>query len=113
MEATAASASQMSRFETEVLTLTDNLESLMALPVQWVDRVCQRRPFKKLILDMDSSVSETCGHQEGSVFSHFYRFRVNPWHNKARRNECKRGNHQDGSLCFVHGLSCGGTRRDT
>lgn len=71
-DATAASASQMSRFETEVLTLPDNLQALMALPGQWVDRVCQRRPMKKLILDMDSSVSETHGHQEGSAYNGYF-----------------------------------------
>jgi hypothetical protein len=71
-EATAASASQMSRFETEVLTLPDNLERLMAMPGQWIDRVHQRRPMKKLTLDMDSSVSETHGHQEGSAFNGYF-----------------------------------------
>jgi hypothetical protein len=71
-EAMAASASQMSRFETEVLTLPDNLQALLALPGQWVDRVRQRRPMKKLILDMDSSVSETHGHQEGSAFNGYF-----------------------------------------
>jgi len=71
-DATAASASQMSRFETEVLTLPENLEALMAMPGQWVDRVRQRRPMKKLILDMDSSVSETHGHQEGSAFNGYF-----------------------------------------
>ena len=71
-DATAASTSQMSRFETEVLTLPDNLQALMALPGEWVDRVRQRRPVKKLILDMDSSVSETYGHQEGSAFNGYF-----------------------------------------
>jgi hypothetical protein len=71
-EATAASASQMSRFETEVLTHPKNLRALMAMSSQWVDRVRQRKPFKKLILDMDSSVSETYGHQEGSVFNGYF-----------------------------------------
>lgn len=71
-DAMAASASQMSRFETEVLTLPDNLQALMALPGQWVDRVRQRKPFKKLILDMDSSASETYGQQEGSVFNGYF-----------------------------------------
>ncbi|MCH8344076.1 MAG: hypothetical protein IH983_08805 [Planctomycetes bacterium] len=42
----------------------DNLAALMAMPGRWVGRIRQRRPMKKLILDMDSSVSETCGWQE-------------------------------------------------
>ena len=71
-DATAASSSQMSRFETEVLTLPDNLQALMALPGQWVDRVRQRGPFKKLILDIDSSVSETHGRQEGSAYNGYF-----------------------------------------
>ena len=33
--------------------------AFMAMPGQWVDRIRQRHPMKKLILDMDSSVSET------------------------------------------------------
>ena len=68
----AASTSQVARFETEVLADPDNLAALTALPGQWVDRVCQRRPLKKLILDMDSSVSPTHGQQEGSMYNgHF------------------------------------------
>jgi hypothetical protein len=44
----------------------------MNMPGQWVDLIRQRRPFKKLILDMDSSVSETYGQQEGSMYNgHF------------------------------------------
>ena len=72
VDRTAASTSQVGRFETEVLTHPDNLAALMAMPGQWVDRIRQRRPMKKLILDMDSSVSETYGQQEGSMYNgHF------------------------------------------
>jgi len=68
----AASASQVSRFETDVLTSMDNLDALMSMPGQWVDRVHQRRPIQKLILDMDSSVSPTHGQQEGTAYNgHF------------------------------------------
>jgi hypothetical protein len=68
----AASTSQISRFETDVLTHLDNLEALMNMPGQWVDLIQQRRPIKKLILDMDSSVSETYGKQEGTAYNgHF------------------------------------------
>ncbi len=50
----------------------DNLAALMAMLGQWVDRIRQRLPMKKLILNMDSSVSETCGPQEGSMYDgHF------------------------------------------
>ncbi len=68
----AASTSQVARFETEVLTDPDNLAALSAMPGQWADLVRQRRPLKKLILDMDSSVSPTHGQQEGSMYNgHF------------------------------------------
>jgi len=72
IERGAASTSQMGRFETEVLTQPRNLAALMALPGQWIDRVRQVKPIKKLILDLDSSVSETYGRQEGSAYNgHF------------------------------------------
>ncbi len=58
-ERTAASTSQVGRFETEVLANPENLVELMDLPGRWVDRVRQRSPLKEIILDMDSSVSPT------------------------------------------------------
>lgn len=68
----AASLSQVSRFETEALAHRDNLGALMNMPGRWVDRIRQRRPIRKLILDMDSSVSETYGDQEGTAYNgHF------------------------------------------
>jgi hypothetical protein len=71
-EHAAASTSQVGRFETEVLTQPSNMAALMDLPGQWVDRVRQAKPIKNLILDLDSSVSETYGDQEGSAYNgHF------------------------------------------
>jgi len=68
----AASASQVARFETKVLTEPGNLEALMGLAGRWVDSIRERKPMKKLILDMDSSVSPTHGDQEGSAYNgHF------------------------------------------
>jgi len=68
----AASASQVARFETKVLTEPGNLEALMGLPGRWAESVRERKPMKKLILDMDSSVSPTHGDQEGSAYNgHF------------------------------------------
>ena len=68
----AASTSQVARFETEVLRHPDNLAALMDMPGQWVDLIHQRRPIAKLILDMDSSVSETYGDQERTAYNgHF------------------------------------------
>ena len=71
-ERTAASTSQMGRFETEVLTQPGNLAGLRKLFGKWIDRLRERRLMRELILDMDSSVSETHGEQEGSSFNgHF------------------------------------------
>lgn len=44
----------------------------MGLTGRWVDAVREHKPMKKLILDMDSSVSPTHGDQEGTAYSgHF------------------------------------------
>jgi len=69
---TAASVSQMGRFETEILTQPQNLEALINQPGKWVDEVHQRKSIKEIILDMDSSDSPTFGKQEGSAYNgHF------------------------------------------
>src|ERR1700693_3562910 len=65
----AASASQMGRFETEWLARPENLTALADLPGQWVDKVHRRRPPKIIVLDMDSSESPTYGAQEGSAYN--------------------------------------------
>jgi hypothetical protein len=69
---TAASTSQMGRFETEGLTQGANLSALTDLSGRWIDRVHARRPVKGIVLDLDSSVSPTYGEQEGSAYNgHF------------------------------------------
>ncbi len=68
----AASTSEVGRFETETLSTKNNVTALMDLSGDWIDKVHQRKPPKRLILDMDSSVSETYGQQEGSAYNgHF------------------------------------------
>jgi hypothetical protein len=68
----AASASQMGRFETKWLSRPENLAALANLPGQWIDKVHQRRPPRTIVLDMDSSESPTYGEQEGSAYNgHF------------------------------------------
>src|SRR6202030_3047992 len=68
----AASVSQMGRFETKWLSRPENLAALADLPGQWIDKVHQRRPPKMIVLDMDSSESPTYGEQEGSAYNgHF------------------------------------------
>ena len=60
-EREAASTSEMSRFETEILTTRQNLKSLIDVPGKWIDRARRRRSLDKLILDLNSSLSETYG----------------------------------------------------
>jgi hypothetical protein len=69
---TAASTSEMARFETETLSSTDNLKHLIDLCGKWIDQAHQHRKLTKLILDMDSSVSETYGHQEGTTYNGYF-----------------------------------------
>jgi len=71
-EHTAASTSQMGRFETEALTQQDNLKALTELSGQWIDTLRRRKPGDRIILDLDSSVSETHGHQEGSAYNGYF-----------------------------------------
>src|SRR5262245_53121457 len=69
---TAASTSEVARFETETLTARANLNRLMDLPSRWIDHAHRHRRLTRLVLDMDSSVSETHGQQQGSAYNgHF------------------------------------------
>src|SRR4051812_46387439 len=68
----AASTSQMGRFETGWLTSEANIAALTDLSGAWIDLVHERRPQTTIVLDMDSSVSQTHGAQEGSAYNgHF------------------------------------------
>ena len=68
----AASTSEIGRFETDILSTKDNRKKLMDLSGGWIDKVHMRQPPRELILDMDSSVSETYGEQEGMAYNgHF------------------------------------------
>ncbi len=55
----AASVSQMSRFETELLPSCGNLDGLSALNRAWVERAAMVKPSRRVILDLDSSESPT------------------------------------------------------
>ena len=55
----AASASQMGRFEPNWLSRASNLAALADLSGQRIDKVHQRRSPKRIVLDMDSSESPT------------------------------------------------------
>ncbi|HUS96753.1 MAG TPA: IS1380 family transposase [Hyphomicrobiaceae bacterium] len=68
----AASASQIGRFETEVLTAPGNLTALTDMSGHWIDHLHENMPLKLITLDMDSSVSPTHGDQEGTAWNgHF------------------------------------------
>jgi hypothetical protein len=71
-EKEAASTSEMSRFETEILSSRENLTVLMNLSGTWIDSVHECAPLDKLILDLDSSVSETHGGQQGSAYNGYF-----------------------------------------
>jgi hypothetical protein len=72
LDRTAASTSQMGRFETEWLATDDNLAALTELSGVWIDQVHERKPPKMIVLDIDSSESPTYGEQEGSAYNgHF------------------------------------------
>jgi hypothetical protein len=69
---TAASTSEVARFETDILSQPSNLESLQKMAGLWINRVHQAKSIDKIVLDMDSSVSETYGQQEGTAYNgHF------------------------------------------
>src|SRR3984893_11412638 len=71
-QGSAASPSQIGRFETQWLATDKNLLALADLSGQWIDRVHARRPPRGIVLDMDSSVSPTHGEQEMSVWNGHY-----------------------------------------
>ena len=68
----AASPSQMGRFETQWLAAPKNFAALADLSGQWIDLVHGRRPPRGIVLDMDSSVSPTHCEQEKSVWNGHY-----------------------------------------
>jgi hypothetical protein len=68
----AASTSEMARFETDTLSNKENLQHVIDLSGTWIDQAHRQRQLDKLILDMDSSVSETYGHQEGSAYNGYF-----------------------------------------
>ena len=68
----AASASEMSRFETELLTQKDNRKGFEQLNVEWVKRGVAKTVHRRIILDIDSSESPVHGQQEGAAYNgHF------------------------------------------
>ena len=68
----AASANTMGRFETQMLSVEDNLKALSEVNGRWVERALQKTTHRRIILDMDSSASPVHGEQEASGYNgHF------------------------------------------
>src|SRR5262245_18824424 len=67
-QSSAASPSQMGRFETQWLAAPENFAALADLSGQWIDLVHGRRPPRSIVLDIDSSVSPTHGEQVSMRF---------------------------------------------
>ncbi len=72
VDAQAASASQMGRFETGTLALPENRAALADLSGQWIDRFHGCNGLNHIVLEMDSPVSPTHGEQESTAWNgHF------------------------------------------
>jgi hypothetical protein len=69
----AASINTIGRFETEILTLRKNIDSLSEINGSWVEKAIERTPHHRVILDMDSSESPVHGEQEGSAYNGHFR----------------------------------------
>ncbi len=64
----AASASQMGRFETKWLIRPENLAALADLPGQWIDKVHTRRPPRIVVINQLGDL-EGCALRPGNVHS--------------------------------------------
>ena len=68
----AASINTIGRFETEILPLKKNLDSLFEINGRWVQKAMEKTTHHRIVLDMDSSESLVHGEQEGSAYNgHF------------------------------------------
>ena len=59
----AASPSQMGRFETQWLAAPKNFAALAHLSGQWIDLMHGRRPPRGIVLDMDSNQNSWTAHR--------------------------------------------------
>jgi len=74
----AASVNTIGRFETKILALKENIDSLSEINGRWVQQAMERSPHNRIILDIDSSESPVHGEQEGSAYNGH--FRCNCYH---------------------------------
>jgi len=62
----------MGRFETELLSLRENLIALMNLSGAWLKSAQECAWLEQLFRDLDSSQSETYGDQQGSAYNGYF-----------------------------------------
>ncbi len=72
LEKTGSSDSTLGRFETEILTLNNNLEKMDKMLFKWIEKVDTVREVKEIVLDLDSSESPVYGNQEGSAYNGYF-----------------------------------------
>src|SRR5438034_4051798 len=102
----AASTSQIGRFETDALTIADNLTALADLSGRWIDRVQGQRARTTLVLDIDSSVSPTYGAQEGTAYNgHFACTCYHPLFVFNQDGDLERCALRPGNVHGAHGLA--------
>ena len=66
-EKNAARTNTMGRFETQMLSGKDNLQTLSEVNGQWVERALEKTAHRRIILDMDRSASPVHGEPEASA----------------------------------------------
>ena len=69
----AASTNTVGRFETEMLTVEENLDRLSDINGMYVQKAMSKTDHRRIILDMDSSESPVHGEQEGSAYNGHFR----------------------------------------
>jgi len=74
----AAGVNTIGRFETEILTLRENIDSLSEINGICVERAIEKTTHHRIVLDMDSSESPVHGEQEGSAYNGY--FKCNRYH---------------------------------
>jgi hypothetical protein len=62
----------MAHVKTETLSTAENVKLLIDLPGRWIDQAHPQRMHTKLILDRDSSLSQTYGHSQGSAYNGYH-----------------------------------------
>jgi hypothetical protein len=68
----AASINAIGRFETKVLTLKEDLDSLSKINGSWIQKAMEKTPHHRVILDMNNSESPVHGEQGDSAYNgHF------------------------------------------